>query len=47
VKFVKDVYLDSQVSVAILSNAPLGLFEPARRRQAAHSRAASTSRSVR
>jgi hypothetical protein len=28
VKFVKDVYLDSQVSVAILSNAPLGLFEP-------------------
>src|SRR6266850_1984138 len=27
VKFVKDVYLDSQVSVAILSNAPLGLFE--------------------
>jgi uncharacterized protein len=27
-KFVKDVYLDSQVSVAILSNAPLGLFEP-------------------
>jgi len=29
VKFVKDVYLDSQVSVAILSNAPLGLFEPA------------------
>src|SRR5919198_3283855 len=29
VKFIKDVYLDSQVSVAILSNAPLGLFEPA------------------
>jgi len=28
VKFVKDVYLDSQVAVAILSNAPLGLFEP-------------------
>lgn len=28
VKFVKDVYLDSQVSVAVLSNAPLGLFEP-------------------
>ena len=28
VKFVKDVYLDSQVSCAILSNAPLGLFEP-------------------
>src|SRR5205814_2279509 len=28
VKFIKDVYLDSQVAVAILSNAPLGLFEP-------------------
>jgi hypothetical protein len=28
VKFVKDMYLDSQVAVAILSNAPLGLFEP-------------------
>ena len=28
VKFVKDVYLDSQVSIAVLSNAPLGLFEP-------------------
>jgi predicted TIM-barrel fold metal-dependent hydrolase len=28
-RFVKDIYLDSQVSVAILSNAPLGLFEPA------------------
>ena len=28
VRFVKDVYLDSQVAVAILSNAPLGLFEP-------------------
>ena len=27
-KFIKDVYLDSQVAVAILSNAPLGLFEP-------------------
>ncbi len=26
-QFVKDVYLDSQVSVAILSNAPLGLFQ--------------------
>src|SRR2546425_9800834 len=26
-KFVKDVYLDSPVAVAILSNAPLGLFE--------------------
>ncbi|HXM80633.1 MAG TPA: amidohydrolase family protein [Burkholderiales bacterium] len=29
VKFIKDIYLDSQVAVAILSNAPLGLFEPA------------------
>src|SRR6267378_4217328 len=28
VKFIKDVYLDSQVAVAVLSNAPLGLFEP-------------------
>jgi predicted TIM-barrel fold metal-dependent hydrolase len=28
VKFVKDVYFDSQVAVAVLSNAPLGLFEP-------------------
>ena len=27
-RFVKDIYFDSQVSVAILSNAPLGLFEP-------------------
>ncbi|HJX21932.1 MAG TPA: amidohydrolase family protein, partial [Steroidobacteraceae bacterium] len=27
-RFIKDVYLDSQVAVAILSNAPLGLFEP-------------------
>jgi hypothetical protein len=27
-KFVKDVYLDSPVAVAVLSNAPLGLFEP-------------------
>jgi uncharacterized protein len=27
-RFIKDVYLDSQVSIAILSNAPLGLFEP-------------------
>src|SRR5438552_18959437 len=27
-KFIKDVYLDSQRAVAILSNAPLGLFEP-------------------
>jgi uncharacterized protein len=26
-QFIKDVYLDSQVSVAILSNAPLGLFQ--------------------
>jgi len=28
VQFVKDVFLDSQVTVGILSNAPLGLFLP-------------------
>jgi hypothetical protein len=28
VRFIKDVYLDSQVACAVLSNAPLGLFEP-------------------
>jgi hypothetical protein len=28
VKFVKDVFFDSQVSAGMLTNAPLGLFEP-------------------
>ncbi len=29
VRFIKDVYLDSQVTVGHLTNAPLGLFLPA------------------